>query len=377
MNRILLAVTMLFLLLCNAREAMAYKFLKTCGGTPAKWASNVYAVSADTNFSSGPWRTALSSVVNSWNNNPSFLGYSISYGDTSVALGNGQSEVWWAPNPGFVAATYTWLATSPPCRYTEADIVFNSTPTLTTPPGYPWIDTPDKANIFTYGGNYRSFQSAAIHEFGHAGGLGHTANTYSVMGTEYTHLSTNGSIARGYVGEDASAGMVALYGLWPNGPEDVAVVHWRWDGTATPDDPPTGGYSNHCRTRIFSSAGTVLPLVSDGGNPCYGKEPSYIVSRGQTVLLELTYENLGKSTQMITNGYYLSADSTITTADQFLGGNSFAIARNTAYTATVQLVIPTNVTSGYHWLGAVVDYIGAIKELHEDNNATYVGIWVQ
>src|SRR5882762_7709736 len=212
MNRILLAVTMLFLLLCNAREAMAYKFLKTCGGTPAKWASNVYAVSADTNFSSGPWRTALSSVVNSWNNNPSFLGYSISYGDTSVALGNGQSEVWWAPNPGFVAATYTWLATSPPCRYTEADIVFNSTPTLTTPPGYPWIDTPD------------------------------TANTYSVMGTEYTHLSTNGSIARGYVGEDASAGMVALYGLWPNGPEDVAVVHWRWDGTATPDDPPTGGY---------------------------------------------------------------------------------------------------------------------------------------
>jgi hypothetical protein len=360
MHRMLFALTMVLLLACSAGEVLAYT-LMSCGSTNLKWASNVYATSASgSGFPTGPWRDALASVVSRWNNNPSLLGYSISYGDTSFGLGNGQSEVWWSSNFGAPTVANWWINMST-CRFTEVDVRFDNT--------VAYHYTTSKSSLLPYDGSSRPFQTTAIHEFGHAGGLLHTPNTYSIMGQDWTHIHTNGSTARAYPGEDASAGVVALYGVWSSGPEDVGVVHWRWTGSS-------GGYSTHCRTRIFNSSGVLLPLFS--GVSCWGAEPIYRVSKGQTVQLELSYESLGKSSKTVAVGYYLSTDSTINTADRFLSSTSITFSRNTVLTWKKTLTIPTNLASNTtYYLGAVVDYTGALSELSETNNATYIGIRVQ
>lgn len=59
-----------------------------------------------------------------------------------------------------------------------------------------------------YGGGSRPFQTTAIHEFGHAAGLGHENAEYNIMGEDWTHISCNGSTYRSYVGEDANDGLV-------------------------------------------------------------------------------------------------------------------------------------------------------------------------
>jgi hypothetical protein len=362
LHRALFLASIALLMTFKIEDASAYTYLRVCGSTPARWASNLYAANAHTSFSSGPWRTALASVVQSWDNNPSNLAVRVAYGDPSIGLQNGQSEVWWATNPGADALTYPWVSLAG-CRYTEADIIFKNNPSV------PWTDSANKPTFFTYGGGYRPFHATGIHEFGHAAGLGHTNNFYSVMGTDYTYLSTNGQTARAYIGADASAGVIALYGLWANGPDDLSVVHWRWNGTAT------GEYADHCRTRMFNSAGGLLLRVA--GNPCYGAEPVFQVSRGQTVQVEFTYENLGRNNRTFAVGYFVSSNSTINTADQFLGANSITLPRQNAWSAATRLVVPTNLARGYYWLGAIVDYNNAIGERLENNNASYVQIFVQ
>ena len=361
MYRKLLALTAAILLTYGAEEAFTYTLWIPCGGGYVTWPSFSYTPSASSaDFPVGPWRDALAYVVGRWNANPSSLGFSISYDDPSVGRGNGESEVWWEPGPGAPAITEAWYDSST-CTFTEADIVFDN--------NEHYHYTTSKTSLWPYWGAYRPFQTTAMHEFGHGGGLGHTANTYSIMGTDWEHLHTNGSTARAYPGEDASAGLVALYGLWSGAPEDVGVVHWRRIGN-------NGEYSTHSRTRILNSSGSELPKTCTPSPTC--REPVYKVKRGQAVQLELTYENLGKSCKTVAVGYYLSTNDTIATSDRFLGSSSQSLCRNTASTVKKKLTIPTNLTSGRrYYLGAIVDYTGALSEAYEHNNATYVGIRVQ
>jgi hypothetical protein len=249
------------------------------------------------------------------------------------------------------------------CRFTEVDILFNKSEGYST--------STHKDNLWPYGGLYRPFQTTAMHEFGHAGGLNHTTDKYSIMGQDWTHIHTNGSTARAYPGEDAVAGMVRLYGTRSSAPEDLGVVHWRWTGS-------NNGYSTHTRTRIFSSSGVELSRFCSSAPGARCVEPVYKVSKGQEVQLELSYESLGKSSMTVAVGYYLSTDNLITPADRFLSSSSMFLSTGTVRTAKKILTIPTDLTSGQtYYLGAVVDYTRAISEANEDNNATYIGIRVQ
>lgn len=350
----LLALVGAAILACGSGEASAYTWIK-CGSTNVKWSSNVYAARASTGgFPAGPWRNALASVVGHWNANPSNLGYSISYNDSSVGLGNGQSEVWWDSGFGAPAAMFPWINMST-CRFTEADIKFDNTVAYTT--------STSKSALISYGGASRPFQTTAMHEFGHAGGLAHTATTYNIMGSDWTHIHANGGTATAYHGEDAAAGMVAVYGLWAAGPQDLGVVHWRWVGSS-------GQYSTHNRTRIFNCSGTELPKVAGTA------EPVYRVSKGQCVRLELSYENMGRTSPLSpTVGYYLSSNDSITTADTFLGSNVPSLGRGQVLTTPTTLTVPSSLVSGSnYWLGAIIDRTNAISEKSEANNASYIGL---
>jgi len=357
MYRKLWAMTSALLLAVGIGEAGAYNTIK-CGTLNARWASNVYTTSASgTGFPVGPWRNALTTVVNRWHGNPSNLGFSVSYDDPSIGLGNGQSEVWWTSGFGAPAITNSWFNTST-CQFTEADIRFDNT--------VPYSNTTSKSSLWPYGGSFRPFQTTAMHEFGHAAGLAHTATTYNIMGQDWTHIFVNGATTTAYPGEDASAGVVAVYGLWSGGPQDLGVAHWRWTGSS-------GEYSTHDRTRILDASGVELTRVAGTA------ERTYFVNKGQTVRLEMSYENMGRTSPLtVAVGYYLSTNDTISTVDTFLGSSSLTLSRDQVLTTTSSLVVPSTLTSGAtYWLGAIIDYNGAIAEGNESNNATYIAIRVR
>jgi hypothetical protein len=241
----------------------------------------------------------------------------------------------------------------------EVDVIFDY--------GSPWQWTADtvKSSLIRYTGSLRAIQTTGAHELGHGLILNHVNTEYNIMGSDFEHIHVNGSTATAYTGEDAADGAVFLYGARSPAWEDVAVVHWKYSG-------PSGEYSDHTKTVIYNTSGSVLPTISING------ETGYRVNRGQTVRAEFTYENNGANTKTgIQTGYYISTNDLITTFDRKIGSASFTLSRDNVYTTTVNLVIPNDLTSGTnYWLGVIIDDNGAIPESVETNNATYIPIRV-
>jgi Putative peptidase family len=338
-------------------DAQAYTWWK-CGTTNVKWAANSVTLRASqVGFPSGnPYRTALGVVASRWSNTPSKMNYFIQYDEPGVGEGNGQSEVWWTAPPSISAPAYAKIWWNGSCQIVEGDVVFNNTVSYT--PGT------TKSTLTPYGGSYRPFRTTAMHELGHIQGLGHTNNVYSIMGQDWDHIHANGSTGTAYPGEDAVAGSVAVYGLDPANVQDLGVAHWRYTGAS-------GAYSSHGRTRLFSSGNVVLPTVLGA------TEPTYRVNKGQLVKLEMTYENMGKTSPLTVKvGYYVSTNDLITTADTFLGSGTVTLYRGVPDTTNnTFLWIPSNLVSGQtYYLGAMIDYNGTVGEVYESNNATYLAI---
>ena len=244
----------------------------------------------------------------------------------------------------------------------EVDIIFN----FDAP--WRWTANTNKEALSNYrqSGGLRPLQTTLAHELGHGLKLNHVNYEYNIMGNDWEHIHVNDSNARAYMGEDAADGIVALYGSRSGNWEDVGVVHWKYAGAS-------GEYSDHTKTKVYNSSGGNLPTFTVNG------ETGYRVSSGQTVRLELTYENNGKSYQgNVKVGYFVSTNDYISTWDRRIGGSTFTLGRNDVYTTTKTLTIPADLdTNRNYWLGAVVDETGSITEAVEWNNATYVPIRVQ
>ncbi len=357
MKNIITLLTSAAVLAGGAVDANASNWWYTCiGGAKAKWASNGLTLRASSvGFPTGSsWATALASVASAWSATPSNMNYSIQFNEPGVALNNGQNETWWTDSLGAPAVCYLWY-TEFGCQLVETDVLFLNTVSYST--------STTKSALTAYGGGGRPFRTTALHEFGHAQGLAHTGDTYSIMGQDWDHIHANGATATAYPGEDAVAGSMGVYGKVGSAFEDLAVAHWRFTGAS-------GEYSSHARTRLFDSVGVEISKYASS------PEPVYLVKKGQIVKLEMSYENLGKSSKSVKVGYYLSTNDIISTADQFLGEGSVTIGPDVVFTTSnTTLVIPTSVNGDQnYWLGAIIDYNGAVAEADEGNNATYTGI---
>lgn len=353
--------------LCWSDPAHAYGW-STCLGEKLKWSSNSKTLRGNsTSFPAGYWFNGLQDAVNKFNLNPSKFRYSLTSEGGGVGRNNGQTEVWGdtgsildgAPAIAYSYWTCYWFF-GDHVEMDEVDVIFDY--------GSPWIWTANtsKSSLSTYTGSLRPLQTTGAHEFGHGLKLNHVNYEYNIMGFDFEHIHVNGSTARAYMGEDAADGSVYLYGARSGSWEDVAVVHWKYSGAS-------GEYSDHTKTRVYTSTGGALPTFTVNG------ETGYRVNRGQTVRLELTYENMGKTTQdPVQVGFFVSTNDYISTLDRRIGGMSLSLGRGDVYTTFANVTIPNDLTANTnYWLGAVVDENGAITEIVEWNNATYIPIRVQ
>lgn len=346
--------------------ASAYSY-KQCLGHPIKFGSSGQTINASTvSFPSGYWENGIRDTVTKFNRNPSNFRYTIAMDSGGVGRNNGQNEVWGgtgsilssAPAIAYQYWTCYWLF-GDHVHMDEVDVIFDY--------GTPWQWTADtvKSSLIRYTGSLRAIQTTGAHELGHGLILNHVNTEYNIMGSDFEHIHVNGSTATAYTGEDAADGSVFLYGARSPAWEDVAVVHWKYSGAS-------GEYSDHTKTVIYDTGGSVLPTTNVSG------ETGYRVNRGQTVRAEFTYENNGANTQTgIQVGYYISTNDLITTFDRKIGSASFNLSRDNVFTTTVNLVIPNDLSSGTnYWLGVIIDDNGAIRESVETNNATYIPIHV-
>jgi hypothetical protein len=285
------------------------------------------------------------------------------YPTTEVGQDNGHNEIWFSTDQsildGAPGTTLTWRDCE---QIEETDIIFDANYIFTT--------SMSKAASLAYGGAWHTFRTAATHEIGHSLGLCHNRWSYNIMGEDWTVVNANGGNLRHYAGGSGIAAEIDLYGIWsPSQYEDVSVVHWKYGG----DD---GEYSSHMRTQIYDLSDNPLDWVPCGANDA---EPCYKVSKGQTVKVEFTYENLGKtSPRNVDIGYYLSTNSLITTLDAPLFvGNIPALSRRITTNNTF-VTIPDHLVSGRnYYIGAIVNPDRTFTEATGANNATYIGIRVQ
>ena len=295
---------------------------------------------------------ALVDSANAWTHSAADVDISIYWDDTpGPAPVDHLSEVYYVDNMQPPARAEVWVDEGT-CQIVEVDIFFRNTVS--------WTTSTDKDDLTAYGGPNKSFQTTAIHEFGHALGLDDQSAVYSVMGQDSTHMHCNNDMAYAYAGENAIAGAVEVYGAVTLNWEDLALAHWKKIGV-------DGKYSLHGRTAIVSAGNA--PAFHNGE-----ADPVYEVSAGQEIEMELTAENLGLTPQNTTISYYVSTDDAIEVVDQFIGSHNVELHPDTPATLhSPVLTLPDTLEVGHdYWLGAIVDPDDLLSEVDEWNNRTYI-----
>ncbi|WP_459991129.1 hypothetical protein [Methylosoma difficile] len=340
-----------------------------------------------------PYYFAVLEALERMNRNPSQFRYVFGGMDKNpgIGLNNGESEIYmkdlgaaYANNSAIEESDSDY---SPNCTATESDIVINSHYRLQrTPSGISKLAySDDKRQMFVYGGSHAHLVSTIMHELGHSAGLHHEGDVMNLMGGNNL-LATNGDRVEPYIGEDAANGLIALHGLSAQALEDVSVSHWRYGDKLTAKDGSI--FSLHNRTRLLDADHNDLPLTCPYRNPDLNgpltttcPEPVYKVHKGQTVKLEFTFENSGKTSPIgITAHYVLSTDANIDDSDRLLFSKNYSLKRDgQPSTVAAQVKLPNSLTENTpYWLGCRIKTSrSGIKESNENNNSAYVGIKIE
>lgn len=284
-------------------------------------------------------------------------------GDSDQSIGNSESEVWFTTSTATLCdADGCAIAFSNPDEAfgmrVEADVVFDG--------GFDWEFSDDKDEHPSYNdesaSDTRPLLNTALHELLHAMGLGHEDDRYNVMGNAWNVLNTNGQYTDTYVGEDATLGLIDLYGAVEEY-EDLALTHWKFLAASEK------GYSTHARTGVTDSLGGSLPAatISASGDDLV----AYEVMEGDALKVEVTIENNGLSSDRVKLEFFLSTDDNVRPSDLSIGSVWVTHPAGAPFTSSFPVTLPAGVT-GERWIGAKIDATQLVDEVYDNNNSVYV-----
>ncbi len=230
----------------------------------------------------------------------------------------------------------------------DMDIVFADVPvgvgyTFDPNPDCHIVDNPMPVNGF-------SFLLVAVHELGHAIGLGHDPVGDESPGAPWFVATMNPRYPSG--GTLGQENIVELHADDRNG----ARYLYPHSGPSGPPyvDVALSGYA----------AGAVLGRAEPLTFAPAGAYP------GESVTARSVIENLGSTHEFsVRQGFYLSADAHINVGDQLLGFLSWDLAMGDAFQFDVEIPLPVDFAAGDYYLGAIIDDLNQIAERYEDNNA--------
>lgn len=299
---------------------------------PIKW-SNARATMyiATNSFPPGTWHEqAIQRALNRWNDIKG-CGFVFSSGtdtDGTYNLTNGKNEVFIDNINGFatgdIAVTMT---TSSGSTIIETDIGFN--------PYYTWIDYSGNqaTTVYSDPSKVEYFEHVILHELGHVIGLKHQDNVLGTMNTYKLSGGDFGNLKEWNVHGDDRNGCRAIYPDSTTETDMVASKYYLLNGSAIPISYP----------RYWS--------------------------RGQTLNIQFTAENLSTSTKTYTVGFYLSTNSYISQSDILIGTRVLTQSKGGTGTYSQSLTIPTNISAGDYYIGFIVDNANQHSETSESNNA--------
>lgn len=324
--------------------ASAHEWLSTCGGSPRVWPTLTPSFEPATISFPGSFQTAMSSAFDDWSFETPGTRFRFNYAytsDTTWAEGDGQSTVGFTDEypwpPGVIGIALVRYAT---CFFggtgwiTESDVMFNS-----DEEEYFWSTTiqpfPPRAGETFLDLALINFKLTAMHELGHALGLGHESDVLATMNPIYPFGGVIGGTNDAHAHADDVRGDRAGYGTCCT-ERDVSASAYR---------RTSAGNSDH----IFPPATSF---------------------RGHRTGYQFTIGNRGTTNEgSVRVQFYLSTDRTITTADTSLGAATYSLDNGVEVTNTVFVTVPTGLTPGNYFFGYRVDPLSTIVEVDEGNNS--------
>ena len=275
--------------------------------------------------------------------------------DNSYGRNNGENEIYIDNDTN---TAYCSFAVDASCNVLESDMVYSVSTTWTT------VDDSTHFPYQNFGGVFeRSMTGTAVHEGGHCIGMAHSNNAYNMMGSDFSHVTRNGTTAFYGPGEDMSDGLIDLHGKrsGTDAFRDVGVTVMRYDGISNVQ------YSRHDFGLLRDSGGTELPQVGS-----YVGQVMYQIQPGQAIQMELTFEANGEQDIEDPNvAYYLSTNSIISQSDILVHTHSGSMSRGLPWERTISFTLPATIAPGNYFLGAFVDYDNLISEQTGANNQAY------